>query len=344
MPRRLARLKESVEQCYGIKGNFRTVFVPILDLFEIPLVKTMAFKISYSTFSISTFFYILFSAKRRHTVIYSNESLPLLLLSFFFPNTFYEVHDFPRHSLLHRILLSLVKGVIVTNRSKKGELARQFGLADRKLFYEPNAVDVEGFAKAIGVTVRKKLNLSPGTVLVGYAGALKTMGMEKGIGLLLEAVASLPPRFRLLIVGGNTDDVSAYKAVSRTLHISDRVAFVGWVRHSEVSEYLAACDILVAPFPDTPHYRFLMSPLKIFEYMAAGKPIVASRLESITELLNDDSAYLVTPGDGKFLAQGIQTAASSPDARTKALHAKELVQNHSWNKRARRIIDFFGKY
>ena len=105
VPRRLARLKESVEQCYGIKGNFRTVFVPILDLFEIPLVKTMAFKISYSTFSISTFFYILFSAKRRHTVIYSNESLPLLLLSFFFPNTFYEVHDFPRHSLNRNVML-----------------------------------------------------------------------------------------------------------------------------------------------------------------------------------------------------------------------------------------------
>ena len=98
----------------------------------------------------------------------------------------------------HLLSYSVTRGIISTNKWKTDELGRVFGLAKTKILYEPNAVDVEHFAGAKGVEVRKKLGLTSNEVLVGYVGALRTMGMEKGIENLIEAVAFLPMHFRLL--------------------------------------------------------------------------------------------------------------------------------------------------
>ncbi len=72
--------------------------------------------------------------------------------------------------------------------------------------------------------------------------------------------------------------------------------------------------------------------------MASGVPIVASRLPSIQELLNDENAFLVPPDDPEALARGIQEALAHPDeARRKALLARACVSEHTWEKRAERI-------
>jgi glycosyltransferase involved in cell wall biosynthesis len=206
--------------------------------------------------------------------------------------------------------------------------------------YEPNAVDVEEFSRATGGAIRKKLAVPTGSILICYSGALRTMGMEKGIDTLLDALALLPPRFRLLVVGGSADDVSVYRNRARQLHVSDRVFFTGWLRHQEVREYLAASDILVAPFPKTPHYDLYMSPMKLFEYMAVGKPIVASRLRSICEIVDERSAFLVTPGDVTALSHGIAVASSDDSAGERVQRAYETVREHGWHKRATRLLRF----
>lgn len=338
-PRRLARVRETPHDYFGTKDNFRTVLLPVIDLFGIPFLKRFAFYVSYISSSIFLFFYLLFAA-RRSDIVYSNESLPLLLASFFFPLTFYEVHDLPVRSFLNRTLLSRVRGSVATNRWKKDELSRRFDLSRERILYEPNAVDAPRFGKAQGNAAREKLPISAGTVLVGYAGTLKTMGMEKGIQTLLDAIHILPPRYRLLIVGGLAPDIAEYREKASRLGISDRVTFLGWMRHDSVPEHLAACDVLAAPFPKTPHYDLYMSPMKLFEYMAVGKPIVATRLHTIEEIVSDDCAFLVAPNDPKALADGIIAASSDPSASARAARAKKLVQEHTWEKRAARIVDF----
>ena len=97
VPRRFGRLQDSCFDFYGLPKSFQVVFLPTLDLFALPLLKQLAFQASFLSFSIFLFFYLLFSAKKSD-IIYSNETLPLLLASFFFPKTVYEIHDFPKNN------------------------------------------------------------------------------------------------------------------------------------------------------------------------------------------------------------------------------------------------------
>ena len=341
-PRRLARAKETPQKYFGVKNNFKTVYLPVIDLFGLPFLKRFAFIKSYVTFSISVFFYLLFVAKRQD-IIFSNEALPLLLASFFFPHTFYEVHDFPKTSFLNRRLMARVRGIVATNRWKRDELIRRFKVSAEKVLYEPNAVDAFRFGSAVGNAVRQKLPLPTGTVVVGYAGTLKTMNMEKGISLLLQAISILPPRFRCLIIGGVREDIEGYRTQAKKLGVSDRVVFTGWMHYDSIPEHLAACDVLVAPFPKTEHYDLFMSPMKLFEYMAVGKPIVATRLRTVEEIVNDESAFLVSPNDAKALAGGIMSAADDHSASVRAKRAQELAQEHTWTKRAERIVAFLPR-
>jgi glycosyltransferase involved in cell wall biosynthesis len=108
---------------------------------------------------------------------------------------------------------------------------------------------------------------------------------------------------------------------------------------------LARCDILVSPHTPLPNQRFFGSPTKLFEYMALGRPIVASRLGQIGEILEDRvSARLVTPGDVDELAHAILDVLRLPDRGRHLGEAaqREAASNHTWEERARRLLMRLG--
>ena len=338
-PRRIGRAEKTPAEFYGIKNNFKVVYVPTIDLFFLPFLKRLAFIISYALFSKMVLLYLLLHAQ-KDDVVYSNEALPLLFASFRFPNTCYEIHDFPRGTRFYRMLFPRVRLAIVTNRWKQKHIAELFSLPEAKLLCEPNAVDIESFSKADSeVSLRRSYGIPEAVFLVGYAGSLRTMGMEKGIETLLRAMKMLGGDFKALIIGGSKSDVNYYTKMSIGMGIEKSLVFTGWVKHSSVPQYLRTCNVLVAPFPKTDHYNFYMSPMKIFEYMAIGVPIVASDLNSIREIVDNDSAFLVEPENAEALAHGIsQAVAASSESKKRSGRALEMVRGHSWHKRAERII------
>lgn len=341
-PRRLGRLEESAFKFYGLKENFKVVFLPTIDLFKVPFLKRFAFPVSFGLFSLFSFLYLLFRAKPGD-IIYSNESLPLLMASFAFPKTVYEIHDFPRNNFYYRAVFRRVAFFIATNRWKKGKLLEIFKISEEKITVEQNAVSLEEFGRvASREEARKTLSFPLETKLVCYVGALRTMGMEKGIGILLEAFKSVAG-CQLLVVGGSVEDVEFYKKVAHDYGIIDRIIFTGFVSHKQVPLYLRAADILVAPFPKSDHYEFYMSPMKIFEYMASGRPIVATDLESIREILDNGTAVFVKPDDQKSLEEGINKLLTDEQFGVQiADKAYQKVLQHTWGKRAGRILEFLG--
>ena len=96
----------------------------------------------------------------------------------------------------------------------------------------------------------------------------------------------------------------------------------------------------MAPFPVSEHYAYFMSPLKLFEYMAAGVPIVATDLPSIREILHHkENAWLIEPGNPQALAEGIQYLLEDPVfAEHLARGAKRDVQQYTWERRAAAIL------
>ncbi len=117
--------------------------------------------------------------------------------------------------------------------------------------------------------------------------------------------------------------------------------FVDRVPNSEVPRVMKACDVCTIPWPWTEFSAYYTSPLKLFEYMASGVPIVASDLPSIKEILrHDENAWLVRPGDPLALAEGIRILLSDRNrAESLAKTAGKDVRSYTWEARAAQIIE-----
>lgn len=315
----------------GLDAAYKTVYVPTLDFFGVPILTHAAYRISYAAFSLSAIFWLL-----RHTkadaFIVSNEALPLLCASFFFRRTLYELHDFPERSLwLYRALFNRVGRILSTNMLKKKALVERWGISPEKIFMERNAVDVERFAPQPKTAARDRLGLLRDGRLVLYTGHLYSW---KGVDTLAEACAYMPD-VSVYVVGGTDYDLAQFKKKYGgvpNLHI------VGRVPHEEIPLWQAAADVLVLPNTAREDISAqYTSPMKLFEYMASGRPIVASALPSVTELLSANNAFLFDPDNPRALADAVGTALR--DGAERAAHAREDVREHTWEKRAARILE-----
>jgi glycosyltransferase involved in cell wall biosynthesis len=164
--------------------------------------------------------------------------------------------------------------------------------------------------------------------------------------VLLEALARLPGA-RGLIVGGHVEepDLARVKALAGRLAIGDRVTFTGMVDPGRVADLLSQADVLALPNPASAISTRFTSPLKLFEYMAAGRPIVASDLPAIREVLEHEvNALLVTPGDAAAMARAIERLLADPALASRLAHAAlERVPEYSWDRRAERLDALFDE-
>jgi len=217
------------------------------------------------------------------------------------------------------------------------------GVDSGKIIINPNAVDVSSFHPNVGGTeVRRKLGLIDNDVVVGFVG---TFGPWHGVLVLAEAIKALTTHLsiKFLLVGSGSLHAEVQQMLGDETK-AGRVIFTGPVGHNEVPALLDACDILVSPHvPLTDGSEFFGSPTKLFEYMAMGKGIVASRLGQIADVLDDNTALLVDPGDSGELASAIRQLAESGELRRRlGTNARETaVQKHTWRHNAQRVLDAY---
>lgn len=215
------------------------------------------------------------------------------------------------------------------------------GVAAEKIVVNPNGVDVERFRPGVGgVEARRELAIRDDEVVAGFVG---TFGPWHGVEKLAEAI-KLIPMGRFLLVGSGSLQVEVQKRLEAEV-AGGRVIFTGAVGHERVPSLLDACDILVAPHvPLADGSEFFGSPTKIFEYMAMGKGIVASRLGQIGEVLVDgETALLVEPGNVEELRVAIVRLIDDEGMRRslggKARQTAE--REYTWAHNAQRVLDAY---
>lgn len=244
-----------------------------------------------------------------------------------------------------RLNLEAAARIFVVSEVERENLEAR-GVPPGKIVVNPNGVDADLFRPGIGGdVVRKDLGMDERDVVAGFVG---TFGPWHGVVQLAEAIKLIPPNVpvRFLLVGSGSlrDEV---ERILRTEVASRRVIFTGAVAHERVPQLLDACDILVSPhIPLADGSDFFGSPTKVFEYMAMGKGIVASRLGQIGEVLShDETALLVEPGNVNELAGAIAKLVESRDLRERlGVRAREVaVQNHTWTRNAERVLEAFRK-
>lgn len=317
---------------YKIQKNFSVKFLPCIDLFP-GSSSSLLYLIKFISFYISAKIYIL---SENFDLLYSRD----LYSPIFFKNIVLEQHTFPgkNNFFLRYVFTKNRKVVALTSFIKKRFVEK--GLDENNIIVSPSGVNLDNFK--MGINKIKIDGINDNDFVFGYIGTLKTMGMEKGVHDCLVALSILNNNYKFLVVGGEKIDIDYYKNISNELGVFDRVVFVGKVPYNDVPKYSSLCDILVAPFPKNEHYSFFMSPLKIFEYMASKKPIIATNLPSIKEVLTDGvNSVLIEPCNSKALFGAIVKIKENPDfGRKIADEAYNNVINYSWSKRSIKIIDF----
>jgi glycosyltransferase involved in cell wall biosynthesis len=205
----------------------------------------------------------------------------------------------------------------------------------------PDGVDLERFQAAEPIAVvRQRLGLDSSATIAGYAGHLYP---GRGIDLILELARRLP-EVRFLIVGGEPQDVAHYTEFAATAGL-ENVALTGHVANSRLPDYLAACDMLLMPYQrrvqtsggdDTASW---MSPLKMFEYMAAERLIIASDLPALREVLDDSMSCLCDPEDADAWTAAIGRATRNAEWRCQAArNARKAVEKYTWRARVRQCL------
>jgi glycosyltransferase involved in cell wall biosynthesis len=176
--------------------------------------------------------------------------------------------------------------------------------------------------------LRRELTLGPWPVVL-YSGNFEPY---QGVELLLDAVA-LVPRVQLLLMGGGPADVARVKVAARARGVGERSVFSGQRPPSELPTFLALADVLASP-----RAKGQNTPFKIFTYLASGKPLVATRIPTHTQLLDDTTAFLVEP-TAEGLASGIRAALDRPaDAAARASRGRELIEREYSTERYREKI------
>lgn len=228
--------------------------------------------------------------------------------------------------------------VVVSNMLKRFVIQHWGGgLDDHKIVVIPNAADTDKLrAPGDPARIRQALGLQE-AFIVGFLGTFQAW---YGIEHLIEAFPAVlrrVPHARLLLVGDGHIRGQLERQVSDT-GLDQAVRFTGYIPHDEVPDYLAAFDVGMAAFRDI-GIEFCGSPIKLFEYMAAGKAIVASRIGQIPEIVEDGrTALLIEPGDIGQLTDAIVRLAEDPALRQRLGGAAQVEgQKYSWDAYAQRL-------
>ncbi len=322
-------LKSDPFEYYGIKRNFSLTRLWSTDL----LSRFEKSRVSFSLDQI-TFLFFVWVKKYAGTIVYTRDyQIALIARS---SNIVLEIHNIPDKTFLFRRAISRSHKVVVISAGLKSALI-ELGTPADKIIVAPDAVDLSEFDIQPSRQIWEKYNVNPEKKIALYTGHFYTW---KGADVLARAASIASHEIETVLMGGVDHELAEFKKT----YAHPYVHVVGYQAREAIPQYLMSADVLVLPNSAKSKISSLYtSPLKLFQYMAAGVPIVASDLPSIREILSDETAFWFTPDDEHSLAMQIEYALSHPDeARLKAARAKEEVKKYTWGARARAILAFIS--
>ena len=271
--------------------------------------------------------------KKEMDFIYIRSSLflPLVIFAYILRTpVFYETHRKPlslRERYRDYIISKIATGIIVIST----HMREHYLSYKKKILVVHDAVSLQRFAVTIGKNeARKKLGFSLDKNICLYTG---TVSKLKGVDYVFEVARILPEILFILVGQISSEFVYA--------NLPSNVRMLGRKEQKELPMILQVADVLLLPHPKS---EYSQSPMKLFEYMASGRPIVASKLPSILEVLNDRNAVLVEAESATALASGIKKLFND-ECFSKLISeiAQDDVKRYTWEIRGDKIAGFIKK-
>ncbi len=240
-------------------------------------------------------------------------------------------------SIYERMLPNFASTLTYASKAIR-DRALKLGFPEERLWHLPVGADINRFTPDNrSKDILKQWNLDPDKLTVLYIGQLEGAAHAN---LLVDAAPHVIAQhhdIQFLIAGGGEQEDNLRKIVEQST-VRDSIYMTGYVNADVIPELVGAADICIASFEDSAASR-AKSPLKIAEYLASGKPVVASRVGEVPWMIQD-CGILVDPGDSDAIAQGILQYAANPDRRIsdgeRARH--RALEHFTWDRGADTLI------
>ena len=251
-----------------------------------------------------------------------------------------ENFEFTRSPLLKRLFARMERFVLRNSHAiivicpDLMDRVRAEGFGDKAILIE-NVLDFPAPETGPGEIERMKLELAPGgEKIILYAG---NFGPYQGVSLLVEAAARLREKAVLVLLGGSPGDRACLEAQAAGLGLTGKIVVLDRVAPTRVPLFVQAADVLVSP-----RMSGTNTPLKIYSFLKSGKPLVATRLYTHTQVLNDAISVLVEPTP-EAMAAGLDFALKDPEAKKRAAAAAALAaREYTFEAYRDRIVRCLG--
>lgn len=241
----------------------------------------------------------------------------------------------PLLHLLDRVALTRSQALVSLTDDFRQLLARMGWRNPAEVSIIADAFDDQQFAPGSRSSARTALGLPADAALVVYSGM--TFSYRK-LDMLQQAFADLRatnPHARLLLVGGRPSEIEPLRAQAAALGIAELVTYTGQIAQEEILPYLHAADALVIPDTVT---DVTASPLKLFEYLAAGRAVVLPDIPALAEVLPPGVGYYFRRGDAGALAHALAHALNDPARPAREAQGRDVAAPHTYAARAEAIL------
>lgn len=338
VPNRKNHVGDDLFEYYGIKRNFEFERIPCLDvIFLGHYIGALAFYIQTLFFSIRLFI----KKIDKGSLIYSRDIIPVWIFKLRGFSVVYNAHNWSKkRKWFLRIFLGKDLKVVCNSEGTRRQVIKS-GFSNSVAI--PNGVELREFENLGNkVDIRKNFNLPLDKKIIMYVGHLYGW---KGVEIILLTAKLLRNRDDIIfiIIGGDKIERREYE-VKIVKEGIENVLFLGHKLKKEIPKYLTSADILLLPNTSVTNESVkFTSPIKMFEYMASGVPIITSDMPSIREVLNDDTALFVKAGDYQALSLGIEKILSDNVFGERVAHnARESVKKYTWDEHVRKLIIFLS--
>lgn len=238
--------------------------------------------------------------------------------------------------------LKKMRGIVVISDKLRDHLL-DLGFESKRILLAPSGVDIRYYNRRSPSSkeqIKSNLSIPSSKNLVVYTGKpYKGRGAET----LVKSAKFLDDSTQVLIVGALPKDLRRINRMIEENNLQSKVRIEGHKPSYEIPLYQLAADVLIMPYSSDWDLQKWASPIKMFEYMASGNPIVSTDFSNVREVLNGENSVLVQPDDPQALAIGIRKCLEDKEfSRSIAMRARLQVSKYSWENRTVKIIDFMN--
>ncbi|HPN34341.1 MAG TPA: glycosyltransferase family 4 protein [bacterium] len=237
---------------------------------------------------------------------------------------------------IERKVVQAADHIVTQSLPLKHYLASQYGVGDDKIDVVSNGADIVADLPEERIRrVREQYGLQD-KIVAGFIGSMSAWHGIENLLNIFSAVIPQHPSLHFFLVGQGGDARRSVEKYIAEKSLADRITLQGYVPNEQIPELLAVMDIVLAPYPQMPFFYF--SPVKIFEYMAAAKPVVSTRIGQIAELIHSgENGLLCDSGQGPDLAEAVIALARNPEWRRRLGQQARatIAAAHTWEHKAK---------